>query len=227
MIEESVYSKKFARLEPVSEVIFNGIKKEIKKEMTVKGSSLQRKLGIFSIKEPKEMRELFLKNIVSLADDELGEWVASAWINRHGEIFQCFHEHLIKVSEKYDELTTIPPVQEEALMKDVLMKFGALNVYVFCVLNSVVISAENLYKLEVLAQEELKSKKVAEETISESSVSVEELQKKFEEQMQKVLEKQEKKFLGITERHQMEIAGYRKQISQLQKKLEGLGAGSR
>lgn len=224
MIAESTYSRKFALLESFSGEIFTGIKKEIKKEVATKGSLLQRKLGIPSVKETKEMMELFLKNIITEKDEDLGEWVASAWINRHGEIFQCFHEHLIKISSSYDELTEIPAAAENALIQESVAKFGALNVYIFSILNSVVISAKKMEELKVLAQKEVESKKEEKEVVP--AVSVEELQKKFEEQMQKVLEKQEKRILGITERHQMEVAGYRKQIGQLQKKLESLSCGN-
>lgn len=223
MIAESIYSRKFALLEAFSEEIFTGIKKEIKREITTKGSPLQRKLGIFSVKETKEMMELFLKNIIVEKDEEVGEWVASAWINRHGDIFQCFHEHLIKVTPQYDELTEIPAAAENALVQDSVMEFGALDVYIFCILNSVVISAKKIEELKILAQKEVENKK--EEKVKVPETSLEDAQKKFEEQMQKILEKQEKRILGITERYQMEIAGYRKQISQLQKKLESLSCG--
>ncbi|MES2199523.1 MAG: hypothetical protein V4489_05090 [Chlamydiota bacterium] len=223
MIAESTYSRKFALLECFSEEIFNGIKKEIKREIATKGSSLQKKLGIQSVKETKEVAELFLKNIIAGGDGELGEWVASAWINRHGEIFQCFHEHLTKVSAKYDELTEIPSAAEAVLIQESISNFGALNVYIFCILNSVVISAKRAEELKNLAQKEVESKKEEKETVP--VVSVEELRKKFDEQMQKVLEKQEKRILGITERHGMEIAGYRKQISRLQQKLESHSCG--
>lgn len=223
MIAESTYSRKFTLLECFSEEIFNCIKKEIKREISTKGSPLQRKLDIQSVKETQAMNELFLKNIVVEKDEELGEWVASAWINRHGEIFQCFHEHLIKISSNYEELTEIPAAAESSLIQESIAKFGALNVYIFSILNSVVISLKKMEELKVLAQKEVENKKEEKEVVP--AVSVEELQKKFEEQMQKVLEKQEKRILGITERHQMEVAGYRKQISQLQKKLESFSCG--
>ncbi|MBS0626906.1 MAG: hypothetical protein JSS09_01705, partial [Verrucomicrobia bacterium] len=49
MITESIYSRKIALLEPFFEEIFSSIKKEIKREIAVKGSLFQRKLGIQSV----------------------------------------------------------------------------------------------------------------------------------------------------------------------------------
>ncbi|MBS0627807.1 MAG: hypothetical protein JSS09_06305 [Verrucomicrobia bacterium] len=150
----------------------------------------------------------------------MGEWVASSWIDKHGDMFKCFHDHLIKVSQNYDQLTELPLAVEESMAEASIKEFGALNTYIFSILNSVVFSEKKMKELRELAQKD--KEKSVESQEKSSELSVEELKKNFEEQMQKVLEKQEKKILGITERYRMEIAGYRKQISQLQKKLEAL-----
>ena len=50
------------------------------------------------------------------------------------------------------------------------------------------------------------------------------MQKDFEKEKQKLEEKYEKRLQGILKKHQMEVEGYRKQIGQLQKKLETVNA---
>ena len=51
-------------------------------------------------------------------------------------------------------------------------------------------------------------------------VSVEELKKAFEQEKLKLEEKYEKRLQGVLKKYQLEVEGYRKQIGQLQKKLE-------
>ncbi len=224
MIVESVYSSKFILLEPFFEEIFTCIKKEIKREITIKGSVLQRKLGVQSVRETKEMIELFSKSIITLKEEEVAEWAACAWINKHGDIFHLFHEFLVKVSSNYDELTEIPSDTEEEMIKKSSLEFGFFETYVFSILNSVVFSEKALSALRSAALAWMENKR--KQQVKPLEISSEQRIKDLEERLEKMVEKHEKKVLGITEKYRIEIEGYRKQIGKLQKKLEELCAKS-
>jgi|GEM_PF-891652 len=229
MMTESAYRGKFSLLQPFAEEIFRAIKKEIKSEMAGKNSMLRKKVGVLpNGVETKELSSLFLKNIITEETEEgeeLGEWVASVWINKRGEIFKSFHNALSKISDRYDTLTSLPEEVEKQIFEKAVSDFGALDTYIFAVLNSVVFSEKTFEKLAKFAQTEAEGKKTGKE--GDLAFSVEKAQKNFERQIEKIIEKYENRLLGVTKRHQMEVAGYRKQISGLQKKLDEVHAGSR
>ena len=218
MIAKSHYKSKFEILSPFMEEICRGIKKEIKQEFIQKGLIRTGEYGA----EWKGISQFFCKKIEEEEDEKVGEWVASSWICRHGEIFQYFHEQLSLLDKQYDHLVEFPLDVEEKLKRDSLDRFGCLNTYLFCVLNSVVFSLKTFEELKSKSLEELISNKV--EKTDKKISSIEEMQKDFEKEKQKLEEKYEKRLQGILKKHQMEVEGYRKQIGQLQKKLETVNA---
>jgi hypothetical protein len=212
MISKSQYKNKIEVLAPFLEYICQGIKKEIRQEFIQKGALPK---GL----ESKEVSQFFYKKVVELGDEKVGEWLASSWIYKNGEIFQSFHEELSLIDSQYEKLEKFPVEAERELLATSVLKFGALRVYLFSVLNSVVFSQESFDKLSKGALEELSSLSNPLDEVKKS-LSVEELQASFEVEKRKLEEKYEKRLQGALKKCQLEVEGYRKQIGQLQKKLE-------
>ncbi len=214
MIGKQDYKTKIELLAPFLEGLCRGIKKEIKQEFIQKGLLRKSEGG----SEWKEIAQFFFKKIVEEGDERVGEWLSSCWVCKNGEIFQYFHEQLSLIDEQYDRLVEIPLEKEEKIKKLSIEKFGFLRTYLFCVLNSVVFSSKIFEDLRKGALQELSSGE--EVDVQGKNCSIEDLKKAFELERLKIEEKYEKRLLGVSKKYQMEIDGYRKQIGQLQKKLE-------
>lgn len=214
MIVKSDYKTKFEALASFLEVLCRGIKKEIKQEFIQKG--LLRKSD--NAGDWKEISQFFYKKTVEEGDEKTGEWLAACWVCKNGEIFQCFHEELSLINKNYDQLVEIPSEKEEKIKNLSIEKFGFIRTYLFSVLNAVVFSPKIFNDLQKGALVELASDK--ESGSEEKACSVEELKKAFEVEKMKIEEKHEKRLQGVMKKYQMEVEGYRKQISQLQKRLE-------
>jgi hypothetical protein len=145
--------------------------------------------------------------------------LASSWIYKNGEIFQLFHEQLSLVDKHYDQLESLSSSVEEQIKDLSVGKFGFVRVYLFSVLNSVVFSAKLFEELKNGALKELSVSK-DHSLESEDDISLEDLRKSFEMERLKMEEKYEKRLQGVIKKTQMEVEGYRKQIGQLQKRLE-------
>ncbi len=215
MMINSNYKNKFETLAPFVEELCLGIKKEIKQEF-VKKKGLQAEFNPMDI---SDIAQFFYKKVAGEGDEKTGEWLASSWIYKNGEIFQLFHEQLSLVDQHYDRLESLSSEVEQKIKDLSVSKFGFIRVYLFSVLNSVVFSAKLFEELKNGALKELSASKDS-SLEGKDTVSLEELKKSFEMEKLKMEEKYEKRLQGVIKKTQMEVEGYRKQIGQLQKRLE-------
>lgn len=213
MIEKSACENKFENLFPFMGEVCGSIKKEIKQEFIQKGFFRNKA----DCQDWKGILQFFSRKAGEERDEKIIEWLSSAWICKHGEIFQLFHEKLSQLSSQYDSLKEFPLEFECSLKEISLKEFGAVQVYIFSVLNSVVFSKQTYQELRENALKELSLEK-REECVS--ALSVEELKKRFEEEKLRLCEKYERKMQGVIKKFQIEVEGYRKQIGLLQKKIE-------
>jgi polyhydroxyalkanoate synthesis regulator phasin len=203
----------FQSISPFLEEICKEIKKEIKQEFVQKGLFRGRE----DCQDWKGIVCFFYQKMIEEQDEKIRQWVAAAWVSRNGDIFQLFHEELSKLSKDYDTLQAFPAPFEKQLQLLSLKEFGALRTYLFSFFNEVVFSKETFAELYSQALEEVSLKK---ESIEQKAEFSEEMKNKMEEQLSKINEKFERKLQGILKKHQIEVDGYRKQVGQLQKKLE-------
>ena len=215
MMINSDYKNKFEILAPFVEELCLGIKKEIKQEF-VKKKGLQAEFNPLDI---SDISKFFYKKVAEEGDEKTGEWLSSSWIYKNGEIFQLFHEQLSLVDEHYERLESLSPEVERQIKDLSTSKFGFVRVYLFSVLNSVVFSAKLFEELKAGALKELAMGKNS-SLESKDNISIEELKKSFEMERLKLEEKYEKRLQGVIKKTQLEVEGYRKQIGQLQKRLE-------
>lgn len=229
MIDELPYKNKFELLSPWNKEMIVSIKKEVKTELTKKDSILTQRL--FDRKKVDklsmdEMAALCIHKVIETGDEELGEWIVSRWVFKHAEIYQFFAQELSAINPKFDEIEVIELSKEKFLLTYAIEHFGAIDSYIFCVLNSVVLSKEAEQSLKAKAEEELREKKAREEKMA-PVLSMEEVKQKYEAEILKLTDKYEKRLLGVARKHQVDVEGFRKQISQLQRKLEEVRIGAR
>ena len=212
MIKEDLYVKKFALLQPWIGDILTLVKKEIKSEHL-------RKDGAFMLQHfpKKTIDKISLEELIAIYskevghNEQVGEWIASRWILKHGEVYHFFAERLKKINPKFDEIAEIPATAAQELIKEGSLHFGAKAIYIFSILNAVMFSSNDFAALRSTAEKE-------KSPVTESA-PVELSKDNFENELRKLKEKYEKKVLGLEAKYIRDTEGLRKQIGQLQKRV--------
>lgn len=219
MIIEDPYKTKFDTLQPWIHDIFQIVRKDLKNEHLLKTPSFMQKHFPKRAVDKLTLDELvgaYVKDI-SEGDEELGEKVVSRWVLKNGEIFQFFAAELSKINPKYDEIESLSNEISSRLLSAAIAQFGVTATYLFCVLNSVVVSSEQLLRLREMAiAEKVELKSVGEKS---AFLSMDALKEHYEKEMRKLTEKLEKRVQGIERKYVQDVEGLRRQIAQLHKKL--------
>ncbi len=225
MIKEDTYSVKLEKLQPWKVGIFQAIRKELRNEHLLKTPAFVQK---YFAKRPldklsvEEMADAYIKEIAE-GNEELGERVVAHWVMKNAEVYQLFATELSKVNPRFDEIESLPSDVSAFLLNTSLAQFGAVPTYVFCVMNAVVLTDEQLAKLRELALSEAVQNNTQEEKKEFPSIDV--LKEHYEKEIRKLTEKYEKRMQGIERKYVQDVDGLKKQIAQLHKRLGGKGVG--
>jgi hypothetical protein len=225
MIKEDPFKIKFGKLQPWIYPIFQAIKKELRNDHLVKSPAFvqkhfpKRAIDKLTL---EEFANAYMREVME-GDESLGEKIAARWVLKHAELYHFFLTQLSKINPKYDDIEHLPEEAGNFLFDTALSQFGATATYIFCILNAVVFTEEQLSRLKELALAEKEDKKIQEE--KRSFDSVEAVKAHYEKEMLKMLEKYEKRMQGIERKYIQDVDGLKKQIAQLHKKLEGKTVG--
>ena len=152
--------------------------------------------------------------------EEIAEFIASRWLLKNSELYHFFEEQLSKIDANFTELEELSPEHSQKLIQASNSEFGAPLTYLFAVLNSVVFPAESFQSLKKQAIE--KNQQQMEESQSqEEQNSLDSMRRKFEQDVNRLTDKYEKKLSGLQKKYTTDIDTLKKQISQLQRKLQG------
>lgn len=217
MIKELPYAKKFELLNDWHNEIFALIKKEIKQDHLRKEIAFAQKHFSKKAIDKIALEEIVAAYVKEIADgnEEVGEWVASRWVIKHGEIYHLFAQRLAEVNPKFDQIEQIPQKLAQELIAQCTAQYGAKATYIFSVLNSVVFSESDYALLRKLAGEEVSAKSAP--AVEEESVEI--VKERYENELRKLKDKYEKKVLGLEQKYVRDTEGLRKQIGQLQKRM--------
>jgi hypothetical protein len=219
MVKEDLYSIKFDKLQPWGNEIFCTIKKELKQEHLVKTPAFVQKYfpkRALDKLTNEEFAAAYLKEIAE-GDEELGEKVVARWVMKHAELYQWFATELGKINPQFDAIESLSLEFSAHLLNTSVAQFGAAPTYIFCVMNAVVLTEEQLTELRTLSiAESAQAKQQTEERSFESIGAVREY---YEKEMRKRVEKYEKRLQGVERKYVQDIDGLKKQISQLHRKL--------
>ncbi len=220
MIKEQLYSEKFAHLEPWVESIFTSVKKDLRNEHLRKNPQFVNK---YFSKRPlnkitsSELQDAYYKEILE-GNEEIGEWVVARWMFKNAEIYQFFAVNLSKINPDFEQIEEIPEDKALVLMRQAVAQFGAVATYVFSVFNAVSFPAGIFQALRDEAVQAVPSAEVAEEALS-----LEDLKAKYEREIAKLTDKFEQKMQGMQRKYTDDVQGFKKQIAQLQRRLQDAG----
>ncbi len=223
MYKDATYKKKFSDLQEWFPLIIEAIKKDLRNEHLKKDVLFIKKY--FSSKNihkltTEELVEAYHKAIQEEEQGEnLAEFVTSRWLLNHSDLYDFFEQELSKIHPDFSNLDEIGSSQAAHLIDVSVHAFGAPQTYLFSVLNSVVFPPEQFERLQALArdsyqQSQLQLQKQEEERQDHQA------QKNQELSLARLADKYEKKLAGLQKKYVTDTENLKKQIAQLQRKLQ-------
>jgi len=213
MIQEKSYKTKYAELAPWLNEILQLLKKDLKNEHLKKDQVFSQKYFQKKFLDKVTTEELVAAYRQELLEgnEELGEWIASRWIMKRGEVYQLFAHYLASINPNFEEIQEVTSFQAKSLIDASVARFGAVTTYIFSVINGVVFAEADLEALRAQAEEVAPQ---VEEAVS-SALSPEAVDKL----MLKLTDKYEQRLCGMQKKYTQDVEGLKKQIAQLQRKL--------
>ncbi len=213
--------EKFQTIQPWLFQVLSTIKKEIKTEHLSKSPVFykvhfgNRPLNRLT---NEEIYAVYEKELLKGEDEDIREWVINRWVFRNGDIYQHFAERLSQIHPDFEEIKNLDDTQSEQILAGSVESFGALPVYLFTILNGVVISPRVLQSLKEAAEkEETRQKEEAEE--AKRSENLEQLLERQKNEILRAEKKYEDKLAGVMKKHAIDVASLKNQIRSLQQKL--------
>lgn len=222
MYKNASYKEKYAALDEWFPSIIESVKKDLKNEHIKKDYSFAKKY--LSSKNPNKLttEELVQAYKKAIAEDEKGEELAelltSRWLLKHSDIYDFFEQQLSRI---YPDFTTIEELEmapSQNLIELARQEFGSSHTYLFAVLNSVVFPADIFKQLHEQAQNETLVQKEQQSLIHEN-LSLENLKTTYETEIARLTDKYEKKLAGLQKKYVIDIESLKRQVAQLQRKL--------
>lgn len=213
---------KFQTLQPWLPQILQSIKKEIKTEHLSKSPSFykayfgNRPLNRIT---GEEICGIYQKVLLEEENDDLREWIINRWVFRNGDIYQHFAERLSRIHPDFDSIVSLDEAQSEAVLAGSIETFGALPVYLFCVLNGVVFPETVFSKLRKIA-ENYESAEKDREIQAEVEKNLLLIEERYKADVSRLERKYEDKLAGVIKKHAMDVQALKKQIRALQQQLK-------
>lgn len=223
MLKDSTYSQKLTMLKSWINTIIDEIKKDVKQEHLKYDRDFTKTYFSGANTAKLTANELAVGYVQAIEKndrvEEIGEFLANRWLLKNSDMYEHFEEKLKKISPDFTDLDVLDEKDASELMNDSIKEFGAVKTYLFSVLNSVVFP-ENIYN--ELQNKAFNEKKNAEENEAKAILEVEEKNKEkfYQQQIARLTDKYEKRILGLEKKYHTDISTLKKQISNLQKKLE-------
>lgn len=224
MYKTATYKQKFQDLKEWIPSILESIKKDLKNEHLRK--------DLYFVKtylDSKNINKLTNEDLVNaytkaLSEEEnseqVAEFITSRWLLKHSELYNFFERELIRVNPEFTEIEQLDDKTAQQLADQASKAFSARKTYIFSVLNSVVFPDSIFHQLkEKSRQEEREAVKQEQETAEKQTL--EGLKEAHEREIARLTDKYEKKLSGLQKKYLIDVEGFKKQIAQLQRKLQG------
>ncbi len=211
---------KFELLRPWVNDILTSIKKDIKTDYLIGDKVFYKKhFGNRPLNRlhTEEIFGAFEKELLE-GHESLTEWVVNHWVFKHGDLYAHFAECLSEIRPDFNELTELTEAESDQVLRGT-ESFGAVDLYLFSVLNGVVFPPSIF---EALRSTALEAKQL-EEANAASELNQEALQQIIERQqreLSRLQEKYESKVSGVLRKYQVDTEALKKQIRALQKQLQ-------
>ena len=216
-----VMQNQFEIIQPWIPVVLSAIKREIRMDHLANSPSFVRAhFGTRPVNRltAEEIFPVYVKELLK-GDAELSEWVINRWVFNHGDLYSHFAERLEAINADYDAIKSLTEEESEKILDGACLRFGALPVYLFSVLNQVVFPQSVFDRLRRIAEaEELNQK---EETLEkEERQNFEQMKERLTREMNKMQEKYESKIVGVMKKYTTDTEALKKQIRALQRQLQ-------
>lgn len=224
MTKEKTNKEKFLHLKDLFSEIVPQIRKDLKQEHLKQDLQFLKKY--FSGKSSNKLsnEELAAGYLAALEAEEraeeLAEFMANRWVLKNSDLYYFFEKKLSEINPNFTELTQIDDASAEGILEEAKTLFGAINTYVFSVLNSVVFSPEALHSLKGQALLERSSKEEVSQQ-NEEKMSLGTLQRTYEEKIARLSDRYEKKILGLQKKYIQDTENLKKQVTKLQQRIAG------
>jgi hypothetical protein len=224
MLKDMTYKDKFKILDPWMPSIVDAVKKDLKQEHLKQDMQFAKKY--FS---NKNIQKLTIEELIegyrsALSQESMGEalaeYISNRWLLKNSEIYHYFEEQLHKIDPQFNDLVEIEGDKAHALMEDAILQFGAPKTYLFSVINSVVFPQKIYDQLQQRAQESV-TEEENNQKIAEEQHSLDMIHQSYQQQIARLTDKYEKKLLGLQKKYTVDVDGLKKQVSLLQRKLNG------
>lgn len=224
MLKDKTFKEKFAMLKTWMPEIIDSIKKDLRNEHLKKDAIFHKQY--FNSKNPQKITSEELSDGYSKAlqdgaqAEQLGEYISNRWLLKNSEVYYFFEKELTQITPNFNELEVMTLEDSKKLMESSSQQFGPMRAYVFSVMNSVVFPKEIYDQLNQKAVTAASQQKKAEQETEERQ-SYDEMKRSFEVQLARLSDKYEKKLAGLERKYHLDVDALKKQVSTLQRKLNG------
>jgi hypothetical protein len=223
MYKNATYREKFADLQEWAPIIIESVKKDLKNDHLKKDFYFTKKFLASKNFQKATTDELATAYQQAIAEEEngeeIGEFIASRWLLKNSELYHFFEQQLSKIDSNFTDLEELSSEHSQELIQASNAQFGAPQTYLFAVLNSVVFPEASFQALRKQAKETNQQQTEATKTQQEQQ-SVESMRAGFEREVNRLTDKYEKKLAGLQKKYLVDMETLKKQVSQLQRKLQ-------
>jgi len=151
-------------------------------------------------------------------NEDLGEWVVNRWVLDPAVVYTHFADKLAAINPQFNEIKSLSEEESAKILKGAPESFGAINTFLFSVLNGVVFPEKVLLVLRKMAESERAAQK-SEEIALEEKLSLEQAVQRHQREMNRMQEKYESRLAGVQKKYAADTEALKKQIRALQKQL--------
>lgn len=157
MLKDATYVDKFKMLEGWMAEVCEPIRRDLRRDHLKADRIFHKKY--FQLQVPNRigvpaLGEGYYKAIVDDGKEDLGEYVCNRWLLQNTDMYDFFAVKLAAISPDFDKIDTIDADKADPLIDEAVAKFGAVNSYIFSVLNSAVFAESSFKRLINLAEAE-------------------------------------------------------------------------
>lgn len=162
----------------------------------------------------EELLAAYEKELLEGTNEELLEFAVNRWVFKHGDLYQHFADKLTQINPDFDQIKDLTEGQGLFILEGATEKFGAIETFLFSVLNGVVFPKKVLDTLRKGAEAERVAK-------AKTAVSEEERQnlEKILNIHQREVARLHDKITGVQKKYTTDTEALKKQIRALQKQL--------
>jgi hypothetical protein len=223
MYKNASYKEKYAVIQEWLPLIVESVKKDLKNEHLKKDFYFIKKyLSSKNLNKvtTEELTQAYQNAIANEENGEaLAEFMTSRWLLKNTDLYDFFEQQLSQISSDFATIEEIDANSSKAIIEQATEEFGAPHTYIFAVLNSVVFPPESFNELKHLAQQEVKQQEQNAVQLGEK-LTLESLKSNQEREIARLTDKYEKKLAGLQKKYQVDVDSLKKQVAQLQRKLQ-------